>query len=98
MNEAVETPPGEGGPLGVSLGDGLDPAREAAPTPAPAGSARLNRSAFSWALYEGGRDPYVILVIIYIFNPYFATAVVGDPVKGQALVANIAMIYGLMIA
>lgn len=34
------------------------------------------------------RDPYVILITIYIFMPWFVGAVVGDPVRGQALVAQ----------
>jgi UMF1 family MFS transporter len=40
----------------------------------------------------------VIIITIYIFGPYFATAVVGDPVRGQALVATIAMVTGLFVA
>jgi UMF1 family MFS transporter len=31
----------------------------------------------------------VILITIYIFSPYFSRVLVGDPVKGQATVANI---------
>ncbi len=37
---------------------------------------------------QAARDPYVILVTIYIFAPWFVRAVVGDPVQGQALVAQ----------
>lgn len=48
---------------------------------------RLGRAAWSWALFQGGRDPYVILVTIYIFAPYFTTVVIGDPVRGQTLAA-----------
>jgi UMF1 family MFS transporter len=40
----------------------------------------------------------VILITIYIFSPYFSRVLVGDPVKGQALVANISTIYGLLTA
>jgi len=65
---------------------------------APPGSARLDRGAAAWSLYQGARDPYVNLVVIYVFFPYFATAVVGDPVKGQALVADIATACGLCVA
>ncbi len=54
--------------------------------------------AMSWSLYEVARNPYVILIVIYVFYPYFATAVVGDPVKGHTLVANISMICGLCVA
>lgn len=68
---------------------------------APSGAVsgqRLPRSAVSWAMLEGGRDPYVILITIYIFGPYFATTFVGDPVRGQAMLANIGVIYGLFVA
>lgn len=37
---------------------------------------------------QAARDPYVILVTIYIFMPWFVTRVVGDPVLGQALAAQ----------
>lgn len=45
------------------------------------------RSRWAWALFQGVRDPYIILITIYIFVPYLVTSVVGDPVRGQALVA-----------
>ena len=45
------------------------------------------RAARAWALAQATRDPYVILIAIYIFAPYFVTRVVGDPVAGQTLVA-----------
>ncbi len=50
--------------------------------------ARLSSSAVSWALYEGGRDPYIILVMSYIFMPFVATSLIRDPVAGQAAVAS----------
>ena len=43
----------------------------------------------SWATYEGARNPYVLLVTIYIFAPYFTNHVVGDPVRGQQIWAAI---------
>lgn len=51
-------------------------------------NARLSKGALSWSLFEGVRDPYVILVTIYIFMPYVASAVVGDPVKGQEVISQ----------
>lgn len=39
-------------------------------------------------LAQAVRDPYVILVSIYIFAPWFVANVVGDPVQGQMLVAQ----------
>lgn len=58
----------------------------------------LPRGALAWILQQGSRDPYVILITIYIFSPYFSAALVGDPVKGQALIANISTTYGLLTA
>lgn len=52
------------------------------------GDAKLNRGGISWAVFEGGRDPYVILMTIYIFMPYVSATMVGDPVKGQRLIAE----------
>jgi len=44
---------------------------------------------WSWAGYEGARNPYVLLVTIYLFGPYFTNHVVGDPVRGQVIWAAI---------
>jgi UMF1 family MFS transporter len=53
---------------------------------------------FSWTFGQGARDPYYILVIIYIFYPYFSNTVVGDPVQGQALIGYITAAAGLVLA
>lgn len=58
----------------------------------------LSRGALAWILQQGARDPYVILITIYIFSPYFSRVLVGDPVAGQAVVANISTLYGLLTA
>ena len=52
----------------------------------------------AWAMYEWARNPYVLLITIYIFAPYFTTTVVGDPVRGQALWGDIASYAGFIIA
>ena len=39
----------------------------------------------SWALFEWARNPYYILIVIYIFGPYFTNQVIADPVRGQAI-------------
>ena len=49
---------------------------------------KLNRGGYSWSIFEGGQDPYVILITIYIFMPYVAATMVGDAVKGQALISQ----------
>lgn len=58
---------------------------------------RLDRGAVSWAIFEGGRDPYVILVVIYIFMPYVSATLVGDPVRGQELIARYAQYTGWIV-
>jgi MFS transporter, UMF1 family len=58
----------------------------------------LDRSSVSWALYEGGRNPYVILCTIYILAPYVATTVFKDPVQGQAAIASWHKIGGFVVA
>ena len=58
----------------------------------------LSASALAWAGYQGGRDPYITLISIYVFMPYVATVMVGDAVKGQALIATYGLIGGLIAA
>src|SRR3954467_13442210 len=52
------------------------------------GDGKLNRGGIAWSVFQGGRDPYVILMTIYIFMPYVSATMVGDPVKGQGLIAE----------
>lgn len=52
----------------------------------------------SWAMFEWARNPYVLLITIFLFAPYFARVVVGDGVKGQALWGAIASVGGLIVA
>ena len=61
------------------------------------GDARLNRGGISWAVFEGGRDPYVILMTIYIFMPYVSASMVGDPVRGQGLIAQFQQYAGWIV-
>jgi UMF1 family MFS transporter len=51
-------------------------------------AARLSVGALCWSLFEGARNPYVVLITIYIFMPYLAATVVGDPVKGQEAISR----------
>jgi UMF1 family MFS transporter len=48
----------------------------------------MQPAGFSWALFEFARNPYFMLIVTYVFPPYFAQFVVGDPVTGQATVAE----------
>ena len=47
---------------------------------------------------RSARIPYVLLVTIYLFAPYFTTTVVGDPVKGQQLWAAFSSYGGFATA
>lgn len=37
----------------------------------------LGKTGFAWAVFEWARNPYYILIVIYIFAPYFAREVMG---------------------
>ncbi len=89
------------GALGGPLPGSLDPAATAGADGAgalDAGFRGMPLGGWAWALFQGGRDPYVILISIYIFAPYFSAVVVGDPVKGQSLVATMTTVQGLIAA
>lgn len=52
------------------------------------GDGRLSRGGAAWSIFQGGRDPFIILVTIYIFMPYVASVLVGDPVRGQSVISS----------
>jgi len=90
----------ESGASEPGLPEALGPASVAAePVVAGDGEARgrLDRGAVAWSVFEGGRDPYVILVTIYIFMPYVSASMVGDPVRGQELIARYAQYAGWIV-
>lgn len=80
--------------------------RDPGPVAAPAGGepaadggvAADRRGQISWAIFEWARNPYVLLVTIYVFSPYFSNEVVGDPVRGQAIWGYINGVAGAAIA
>ncbi len=59
-------------------------------------SGRLGQ--VSWAMFEWARNPYYILIVIYIFGPYFSTKVIGDPVRGQEVWGYINGFAGIITA
>ena len=63
-----------------------------------AGRDRLPVGAVAWSLFEGARNPFVVLVTIYVFMPYFSSVVVGNPIRGQQLVATYGQWSGLIVA
>ncbi len=75
-------------------------AAEAKPVAPPeaAQGGMWSPAGFSWSLFEFARNPYYFLVVIYVFPPYFASAVVGDAVRGQALIAGSIELAGYVCA
>lgn len=56
------------------------------------------RALASWALFDWASQPFYTLIVTFLFAPYFANAVVGDPVRGQALWGYAAAAAGFIIA
>jgi UMF1 family MFS transporter len=56
------------------------------------------KGQYSWAMLQWARDCYGILVVVYVFAPYYTTHVVGDPVQGQAIWGYINAIGGVLTA
>ena len=50
-----------------------------ADTTVPAGEASA-LGKFGWAMFDWANQPFFTVVVTFIFAPYFATVVVGDPV------------------
>lgn len=71
----------------------LDPPMEAT----VGGDGRLSRGGAAWAVFEGARNPYVILITIYIFMPYVAAVMVGDPVRGQEVISRWSQYSGWLV-
>jgi UMF1 family MFS transporter len=58
----------------------------------------LRRRIFGWMMFDWASQPYNTLLLTFIFAPYFASAVVGDPVRAQALWGFAIGAAGLAIA
>ncbi|MBV8976414.1 MAG: MFS transporter [Alphaproteobacteria bacterium] len=71
-------------------------AREGFSTTGDRSASRLGQT--SWALFEWARNPFVLLITIYLFAPYFSNDVVGDPVRGLADAGWVQGISGIVIA
>lgn len=61
------------------------------------GDGRLRRGGVAWSVFEGARNPYVVLITIYVFMPYVASTMVGDPVRGQELVSRWSQYSGWIV-
>lgn len=57
----------------------------------------FSRKGIGWAIFEWARNPYYNVIVIYVFAAYFSTVLVGDGVKGQALIGiTIGIAGGIM--
>lgn len=56
------------------------------------------RALAGWVLVDWALQPFHTLVVTFLFSPYFATTVIGDPVRGQELWGYAAALAGLGIA
>lgn len=70
--------------------------REAAKTKRQRVGGAMAPAGLSWAVFEFGRNPYFMLIVTYVFPPYFAQYIVGDPVLGQATVSDATAWAGLI--
>ncbi|MBV9044206.1 MAG: MFS transporter [Alphaproteobacteria bacterium] len=67
-------------------------------TSATGGPIASRLGQVSWAMFECARIPYVLLVTIYLFGPYFTRHVFSDPVQGQSVWAAISSWGGIATA
>ncbi|HVU19226.1 MAG TPA: MFS transporter [Rhizomicrobium sp.] len=96
---AVGPPDGDPSETAIAGAAGLSQwlhTRTEAATTGDLAASRLGQT--SWALFEWARNPFVLLITIYLFAPYFANEVIGDGVKGQALLGDIQAYSGIVIA
>ena len=87
--------------VGVPHCDGridLNTLAAAGPQSLAGGPAASPLGYYSWTFGQAARDPYYILVIIYIFYPYFSSTVVGDPIQGQSLIGYLNATGGVLLA
>lgn len=61
------------------------------------GDGKLGKGGAAWSVFEGARNPYVVLITIYIFMPYVTSTLVGDPVRGQEIVSRWSQYSGWFI-
>lgn len=59
---------------------------------------RVSPGLLCWTLFEWARNPYVLVVTIYIYATYFTRDIVGDAVRGQAMWAAIQGYAGIGVA
>src|SRR5882724_9571549 len=61
---------------------------------APAGKL----AQLAWALFDGARSPYNVLVNIFVFSAYFSSVVISDGVRGQTMWSFVTAAGALLVA
>ncbi len=64
----------------------------------PQAAPSTRRGRVSWALFDWAQQPYFMMVVGFIFGPWFAAEFFGDPVRGQATYGFAIAMTGLGIA
>ncbi|MBS0383771.1 MAG: MFS transporter [Proteobacteria bacterium] len=52
----------------------------------------------SWAVFEWARNPYVLLMVIYVFAPYLTNVVLGGGARGQTIFSSWQTLSGAIVA
>jgi UMF1 family MFS transporter len=84
-------------PLALAGGGAVPSAAETASAVAPAKPASL-AGQIAWAACDGARNPYNVLVNIFVFAAYFTTVVIPDPVRGQTVWSFVEATGALLVA
>jgi len=74
------------------------PVRMASPAHAEPIRHASRLAIWGWVMFDWACQPFFTLIITFVYAPYFASAVVGDPVRGQALWGYATGVVGLIIA
>jgi hypothetical protein len=64
----------------------------------PQAAASTRKARVSWALFDWAQQPYFMMIVGFIFGPWFAAEFFGDPVQGQATYGFAIAVTGLGIA
>lgn len=49
----------------------------------------LGKTGFAWAIFEWARNPYYILIVIFVFAPYFARDIIGADLLASGELDNL---------
>lgn len=58
----------------------------------------LDRTVWSWALYDFANSPFTTLVVTFIYATYFTQAIALDPISGTELWSRAVSITALLVA